>query len=369
MSLLRDMLTTAPDPRVVKSQLAFERFYIAATALVAAAVLAAWFLPGVGALLRVGVMPMKANAAVAILCIALSLALTFVPREGLRTSAGRLILLVPIALAVSALAVTLGMTSFGLETALAADAASRSPGVMSVETAVFILAVCVALLLDGSRALPAVLLADTAAALADVAALVTLAQMVLVVSGLFATPDRAQAAPAAVVCFVLVAAAVMSRRTRHGLFSVIPSRSPGGRVARAALPVAISVPFVLVIVEAALRQAGMDDMDAASLIAAVTAALMLGFVVAVALHIGHLSNEVSELSLTDELTGLRNGCGLRILGEQLLLECRAPACRSPSVTSTSMASKPSTTPSDTMRAPGSGAISRACCSRAFARAT
>lgn len=320
--LSRSILAIPADHSVLSSQRRYQYVYYGVVALAAAATLLAWLVPDLPAAPLAFLRLMKVNTALSMLLIVASMLVSEV-RGGRRRGAIALgLLAVPAFLAVSSLLATLGVNTGRVETMFAPDPGSAVPGAMAVETSVFIVLVCIGLAAGSFTNLTSTLVADAATLGSSVVALASLGAAVHDLLVAPALSDRTVVAPLTLVCMLAVCATLYARRTRYGVFSVIVARGPGGRIARLTLPFALLLPFVVIVVDDVLQLHGMSSRDASSLVVSVMASVMTLLVSGMAIRIEALNREVQELSITDELTGLRNHRGLQLLGEQLHVNAR-----------------------------------------------
>jgi diguanylate cyclase (GGDEF)-like protein len=125
--------------------------------------------------------------------------------------------------------------------------------------------------------------------------------------------------PAALCILALLVFVAFTVRAQYGAFDVLVGTGIGSRIARALAPVLLVLPF--------LREAGrariirvhlLPEHSEAAILASTAAMLSLGFLIMISRHIRRMEQEIHRLSLQDELTGLYNLRGFRLLAEQAL---------------------------------------------------
>lgn len=148
------------------------------------------------------------------------------------------------------------------------------------------------------------------------------------VAHVFDTPYVDQTPPSAVAILVLLTLVAFSIRARHGAFDILVGSGIGSRIARALTPIVLVLPF--------LREAGrariirlhlLPEHSEAAVLAAIAAVISFAMVLLIARHIRRMERQINRLSLSDELTGLYNLRGFRLLADQamrLALRSQAP---------------------------------------------
>ncbi len=125
--------------------------------------------------------------------------------------------------------------------------------------------------------------------------------------------------PALVWMLALLSFAAMARRMEHGIFMLFLGQRMSSRIIRNLLPVVLILPFFREAVGARLIATGMvREYSATQALAAATAAISVGFLLIIGYYFRRMEDEIHDLSLRDELTGLYNLRGFRLLAEQAL---------------------------------------------------
>lgn len=309
-----------PDVRVVARLFTLQSACLSAAAFISVGILSAWVLPDVRFALPRGWSLMKANTA---LCVALAVvsfgATPFKPGTW-RRAAGQVCAGIVLLLAGSAL-VEHGLGyQWGIDTLLAADHGAGAPGLMSLQTAWFLMILGLLLWFEHC---PLCLTNQFPDAVTSVLVLLTLtifAGYVFKASSLFGQSEVTRTSPQTLACMGLLTCAAVVRRTRDGFFSVFAGVGIGSQTLRFCVPVFLLAPFVL-------DGAGLLSMSEGWLSApyavALTTSLGSVFLFMVNIFLARKTNdlerELRDLSVTDALTQLHNRRGFYLLGEQALL--------------------------------------------------
>jgi diguanylate cyclase (GGDEF)-like protein len=140
---------------------------------------------------------------------------------------------------------------------------------------------------------------------------------------LFAVHSAPDLSPLTLVCLTLLAIVVVARQAKRGIFSVFVGRGSGSRFARTLAPPLVALPFLRELTRAHMISAGWIPPH---YMTAVLATFAAGFSFAVLIYLGRRFNameaEIEDLSLRDELTGLYNLRGFRLLAGQSHLLAR-----------------------------------------------
>jgi diguanylate cyclase (GGDEF)-like protein len=103
------------------------------------------------------------------------------------------------------------------------------------------------------------------------------------------------------------------------IFSVFLGRGIGSRIARILGPVILVLPFLREIARQRMVSSHiLPEHYATAILASVSAAMSFVFLVLLVFYIKSMEDEIHDLSLRDELTGLYNLRGFHLLGEQAL---------------------------------------------------
>ncbi|MFK2891761.1 GGDEF domain-containing protein [Dyella flagellata] len=323
---LNDLLappTSQPSASLLKRVAAVQMASLCVAALIALLVLLAWMFKDLRPGYPHGWYLMKFDTAAGILLSAASLLLLSSGRAPSRLWSGRALALLILLLAVAPLYEHLSGRSTGLDTLVVTDPTSDKPGLMSTQTAAYLLLMALSLLI---ATLPHRLSGVTVVVLTLLLALHTL----IIFSGycygavqLFGQSMSTRTSPHTLLCMLLLAVALIGWRTQLGYFSALSGQGLGSQLARKVLPLVLLLPFVLMLISSAMASAGwLAPQVAVGLTIALMAAALAALVALMGRRINHLEQGLRELSLNDELTGVLNFRGFEWLGEQSFREAQ-----------------------------------------------
>ncbi|MGA8741648.1 MAG: GGDEF domain-containing protein [Terracidiphilus sp.] len=166
-------------------------------------------------------------------------------------------------------------------------------------------------------------IADTSASLLVLIVLVVISESFFAMAQIPGSSTAGLPSFPTLVCLTLLTLVVVFRRAEYGVFAVFLGDGIGGRIARILAPILLVMPF--------LRELGRARMMNAQLVPAhyPTAVLTsLATIIALVLLlflarlINRMQNEIHDLTLRDELTGLYNFRGFNLFAEQAFLLAR-----------------------------------------------
>lgn len=316
---VHDIFAVPSDPAIVEAQAKYQRVYLLVGGLLAIAVIVAWLVPPLRALVPTAWPLMKINAAVAALLLVGSLALTEGSEIGSLRVASRVLALLGALLAVSAIYAQVAGSPTPIETLLVADAASELPGTMPVLVIVMIVAAGFSLMLDGFRWEGEVLFADAMALLLMAGFFTAFFGSLMRVLGIYPLSFASDISLETLLITGMLAMALIARRSRYGIFSVTVAGGLAGTVLRKSRVFLFVLPMVvLVAAEFGIVSGWLATALARSLVAAVLVVAPMVYMLFVAGRVSYLEEELGQRSLTDRHTGLLNRRGLYTLGEQEL---------------------------------------------------
>jgi diguanylate cyclase (GGDEF)-like protein len=307
------------DPGILRRLETVRNLCLFLAATISGVILAAWLIPVIDGLFPAGWRLMKANTSLCALLCTVSLALN-------RQNSSRFFRYLSRASAIAVLCLTSSIlfqygsgTSIGIDTLLAYDPWSSSPGRTSLQSAAsfFLLGVILLFVRTDKRKLSRIIDALT----------LCLGMLVLVFGSgyyfgamhLFGLTMQNRVGPQTLTCLFLLAAVVFSYRTQYGVFSVMIGDTIAGKTARLAAPIALALPFILTIVRGFMVKLSVMQTEYASALATSFAAMIyFCLVLILSLRIGGLENKVRDLSLRDELTDIYNRRGFYLLADQAL---------------------------------------------------
>jgi diguanylate cyclase (GGDEF)-like protein len=302
-----------PDPSLLEILGKVRQICVALTALIAFLSLCAWLVPGVWALLPLNWHLASPDVALCSLSCALSLQIS----SGAMTRRYRitafLCALFPVAVALLALILR--------ELAPGAGTNGWLFGVlaMSPQTACEFILLGVAALLIQSRTAVAARLGDLV--------VFALCFFALVFSSgeAFRGLDGAKNLAGIwisfpnLICLVLLTLVVLLRQVQNSIFSIFLGSGIGGRIARFASPILLIIPFVREAMRNRLiGEARVPANYITAILASIAAMVSFALLLVIVWRINSMELEIRQLSLLDELTGLYNLRGFRVLAEHAL---------------------------------------------------
>lgn len=315
--------TSQSDATLLKRVAVVQTVCVAVAALIAIVILFAWLVTDVRTFYPDGWYLMKFDTAASVLLSAVGLTMLSQDASPLRMWSGRAAAWLMLLLAVVALYEHISGRSTGFDTLFVADATSNKPGLMSTQTAVYFLMMALSLQLAtvrGDRAAVAVVLLGM---LLTLHALIIFSGYCFNAVQLFGQSMSTRTSPHTLACMMLLAMALIGWRMQLGYFPVLVGTGLGSRVARQVLPIALLLPFVLMLSSTAMARADwLSPPVAVGLTIAILAAALGALVSLMGRRINTLEHDLRELSLQDELTGVLNYRGFELLGEQSFLEAQ-----------------------------------------------
>jgi diguanylate cyclase (GGDEF)-like protein len=182
----------------------------------------------------------------------------------------------------------------------------------------FILIALLLPLLDASRG-TASLVADSLTFVLGVNSLSVLGRTVFAALHVFGSIPANGASEFSVLLLILLTIAAVCHRTQNGALRIFITGGVAGIIGRILLPVLIVLPFVREALRVRLlMKFGIPEHAAAAFLAAAAACISALFLVYVCRQFAALETEIQALSFRDELTGLLNLRGFRMLAEQAI---------------------------------------------------
>jgi len=127
----------------------------------------------------------------------------------------------------------------------------------------------------------------------------------------------------ATFCLFLLTIVAFARKTRNGFLSVFVGSGAGSKLARGLSPILLFLPYLRELIRARLiNYRRMPPPYATALLASVAVIVAMSLLLYLAWRINFMAAEIHELSLRDELTGLYNLRGFRLLADQALRMAR-----------------------------------------------
>jgi diguanylate cyclase (GGDEF)-like protein len=137
--------------------------------------------------------------------------------------------------------------------------------------------------------------------------------------GIFGLSSADVVAPPALTCLAFLTLAVTLRQTHRGVLSIFWGTGISSRIARGFAPFLVVLPLVVEMARSriALRNL-VPQRYGNALLTALAAAMLNLLLIVLAWRISQMEEEIHDLTLRDDLTGLYNMRGFYLLGEQTL---------------------------------------------------
>jgi diguanylate cyclase (GGDEF)-like protein len=266
---------------------------------------------------------MKANTALCMFLAALSLALSRPKHTNQQLIGSRVAAALVVAFAGAALYEHITDHATGVGTLLINDTSPVKPGLMSLQTSIFLVALGLCIVFSRARKSLGSHAIDVLAMGLVVLVLCIFTGYCFGASQLFGQSSFTRVAPQTLACMMTLTFVAVGRRAEYGYFSVLVGVGIGSRAARTMMPFALVVPILIVTLAAYTTLAGwLSSPYAAALTAATTCVLFFVLVLVMAWRINDLESELRDISITDEMTQAYNSRGFQLLGGQALREAR-----------------------------------------------
>lgn len=295
--------------------------YLAAAVLLAGIVFCGWSSPALAAHLPHGWFLMKFNTAFGLLLGAVGLRLCRAEQHAPRQWWARGLGLLVLGLASVALYEHATGHLTGFDTWLASDGTSDKPGLMALQTSLYLTMMGLWLLCAGWRHVWIERVLDVLTALLVVLTLIIFSGYCFSAMELFGQTMSTRTSPHTLACMLLLTTVLLARRMVHGYFSVFAGQGIGSQLARRVLPVALLMPFVLMVAGSlAARRGWLLPSEATGLTVTAIVAVLAVLVGMMGRRLNRLAHELRESTLIDDLTGIHNQRGFMLLGEQSVRE-------------------------------------------------
>ncbi len=309
------------DPELLRKLASVKRYCLLAVAGIGVLTLLGWYLPVVGKFLPSGWRLMTAETALGMLLSAASLEFS---EQHYSLRVKRLSQVLAVLSALLGMAI-LGEYTFhiaaGLERLFPFDPNSTShwAGRPSPQTASGFAMLGITIALVRVRGLIFVRIADLVTTCLGLLVLVLASGEVFGALRIFGLSGVTRTSPQTLLCLVLLTLVAFLRRAETGVFAIFLGRGIGSRIARVLGPVILVLPFLREIArQRVLRSQIIPEHYATAILASVAAAMSFVFLMLLVWYIRSMEAEIHDLSLRDELTGLYNLRGFKILAEQAL---------------------------------------------------
>ena len=125
--------------------------------------------------------------------------------------------------------------------------------------------------------------------------------------------------PGTLLCLLLLTLVTVLRKTENGIFSIYAGSGNGGKLARILTPILLLAPFLRESTRARIIGAGvMPPHYVTALLASSAAVFSISMLLYLVWRINEMETEIHDLALRDELTGLHNLRGFRLLADQAM---------------------------------------------------
>jgi diguanylate cyclase (GGDEF)-like protein len=309
------------DPELLRKLAPVKRYCFLAVAWIGGLTLLAWYLPGVDKFVPNGWRLMTAETALGVLLCAFSLEFSE-KLYSLRVK--RLSQLLAVLAALLGMAI-LGEYAFhiasGLERLFPFDPNSTShwPGRPSPQTGSGLAMLGITIALIRVRGRIVVRIADLVTTCLGLLVLVLASGEVFGAMRIFGLSGVTRTSPQTMLCLVILTFVAFLRRAERGIFSIFLGRGIGSRIARILGPVILILPFLREIARQRMVSSNiLPEHYATAILASAAAAISFVFLMLLVFYIKSMENEIHNLSVRDELTGLYNLRGFHLLGEQAL---------------------------------------------------
>lgn len=139
----------------------------------------------------------------------------------------------------------------------------------------------------------------------------------------FGSSENVSASGGTLLCLSMLVLCTCLRRTEGGVFSIFAGNGNAGKLARLLSPVLLVLPFLREAGRARIIGVGRIPSDfVTALLASLASIISLSLLLFLVWRINAMETEINSLALHDELTGLRNLRGFRLLAEQAMRMAR-----------------------------------------------
>lgn len=306
-----------PETAIVDRVFQLQKGCLSVTVLVSFAGLLAWAIPAFHEAVPGWAVMSPSGALVSLACAA-SLAFSMFRATREEPGMRRAMAAAAVALGVGAWIAAGGIAALPRLFSLADYPASRL-GEMSVQFAsAFLLLSVLLLFLHTDRGIASHSV-DALIGVLGVATLFLAARYIFQVTHLFGTSFVDPTPAATVAALLLLTVVAFLARARHGFYDILLGAGMAGRIARPLTIAVVIMPFTReTLRERLIRGRLIPEHGAAAFLAALTSLVGLLLVVLVSRYIRRMETSIRNLSLRDELTGLYNLRGFKLLAEQAL---------------------------------------------------
>jgi diguanylate cyclase (GGDEF)-like protein len=307
-----------PDPELVRGLLIFQRVCLVLVGLIATSALAVWIFNPQGAPLPAIAMHLSIPMEVTTLICTLGLALSEpgLPRPILRLS--RLLDTLAVVVASAVLVDRIFHLSQAANAFLGLGQTSSTPGNLPLHPpAAFIFLAVVMILIQETgpffkRA------ADLSVSCLCLLAMILVSESLFGAWHLFGVSNTGPIPAHTLASLVLLTIVVTLRHAPSGMFSIFLGRGIGSRIARGFAPILLLLPFLWELGRETVFAQMIPPQYATSALISLVAALSIVLLIFLVWQINDMEQEIHDLTIRDDLTGLYNMRGFNLLAEQTL---------------------------------------------------
>jgi diguanylate cyclase (GGDEF)-like protein len=287
--------------------------------VLALVVFANWLYPALAAYLPVFMTRMSIPTALTVLLCALSLAISEPASQLSLPRVSRSIAIQAFLLAAAILLESVFRFIPMVDTLLEADRVPGNTGGLPVHSpAVFAILSAMIILVSSSKPLIR-RFADAVVPLLCLMTLVLVSENLFGALGLVRLSANNMISPLLLLCLVLLTWVVAMRQAEHGVWSIFVGSGIGSRIARGFAPVLLVIPFLIEVARTRLTlQVFVPEQYGAAILTSLAAGLSILLLLVLVWRINSMEQEIHDLTLRDELTGLYNMRGFYLLGEQTM---------------------------------------------------
>jgi diguanylate cyclase (GGDEF)-like protein len=309
------------DPDLLRKLATVKRFCLLAVACVGVVTLLGWYLPLLGRFLPNVLRLMTAATALGVLLCACSLKFSEIQYSLRVKRMSRLLAILAALLGM----VVLGEYAFhiasGVERLFPFDPNSTSPWPdrPSPQTASGLALLGITIALVRVRGRIAVRFAELVTICLGLLVLVLASGEFFGAMRIYGLSGITRTSPQTLFCFLLLTLVAFLRRAEVGIFSIFLGHGIGSRIARILGPIILVLPFLREFArQRMVRSQIFPEHYATAILASLAASMSFVLLMLLVWYINDMEAEIHDLSLRDELTGLYNLRGFKILAEQSL---------------------------------------------------
>jgi diguanylate cyclase (GGDEF)-like protein len=308
-----------PDPALLGKLAVVQIVCLSIVALFALVIFANWLYPALATHLPVFMTRMSIPMALTVLLCALSLAVSEPGSHLALPRVSMTIAIQAVLLAGAILAESVFRYIPAVDVLLEADRAPGNTGGLPVHSpVVFAILSAMILLVNSSRPLIR-RFADAMVPLLCLMTLVLVCENLFGALGLVRLSADNMISPLILLCLVLLTWVVAMRQVEHGVWSIFVGSGIGSRIARGFAPVLLVIPFLIEVVRTQIAlQNLVPEQYGAAILTSLAAGLSMVLLLVLVWRINSMEQEIHDLTLRDELTGLYNMRGFYLLAEQTL---------------------------------------------------